>query len=514
MQPLPRQRGYLWIIILFLVLPLLGLVFFQPKTTPPTSEQTNCIYNPPLTTQTATYLGAEYQLLAKNKPVIIRELIQFPHAPTDYSDTDHLKPDLINKAVVKTDGQSDYEGTPWSIIVDSDGTAQSETWQPVTGVENIIYVDISDRVEPKPDPGYKVFDIYLKAGASVPKFVQDYCDQGFPTEPIALGPLDQTETDPVQTLTFNNETFYLFSYETIDGPAHLYTLNGAKITPINLELNVQGQPKTYQAYYNPASFVRYLTIVDPNPDTAQKINGHQLVYKYVAKEFYNPTDQQPETVPAKENLQLQTMPTRNINPWGWWSPECKPAIYLYPDLPMSVRVQVKPDGFLTYTDPVYPRDGWLVDAFPTGQLLSNGKTYNYLYYESKINDASIEKPTQGYVVKKADLEKLYDQILPQLGLNQREIQDYKDYWRDIMPQANYFFVGIMSESAIEKIEPLTIMPKPDSTIRVRLYYQALDNPIEVSQPIITQPTERNGFTVVEWGGLVKNDKNHPFTCSQ
>lgn len=198
---------------------------------------------------------------------------------------------------------------------------------------------------------------------------------------------------------------------------------------------------------------------------------------------------------------------------GWWTPECKPAIYLYPEEETQVHVKVHPKGFLTYTDPLYPQDGWVTTAFPDGRLFYEGKEYPYLYYESKILDRYVTKPTEGYVVSYGQLSTLYESLLPQLGLNEQETKDFKDYWQKYLPYAPYYFVGVMSEESIEEIEPLTITPSPATVIRVRTYFEALNQVKSVKAPILEKKI-RDGFTVVEWGGMVKVDKNHPFTCSQ
>ncbi|MBQ8857073.1 MAG: hypothetical protein IJ024_02890 [Lachnospiraceae bacterium] len=46
---------------------------------------------------------------------------------------------------------------------------------------------------------------------------------------------------------------------------------------------------------------------------------------------------------------------------------------------------------------------------------------------------------------------------------------------------------------------LEITPNPDSILRVFMVYKALNEQIEIEEPII-EPFERNGFTVIEWGG--------------
>lgn len=198
---------------------------------------------------------------------------------------------------------------------------------------------------------------------------------------------------------------------------------------------------------------------------------------------------------------------------GGWTAECKPAIYLYPEKQQYINVRVQTKGYLTYTDPKYPLLGWTTLANPDGRLLVDGKKYEYLYYESKVPDSEIRKPEKGYVVPNSDLSNLYSVLLPKLGLDWDQTNDFKQYWEKTLPDAPYYFVGVMNQEDIDAIEPLIITPKPVTVIRVRLYFEALDKPIDAKEPSLQTP-KREGFTVVEWGGMVKTDKDHPFTCSQ
>ncbi len=217
---------------------------------------------------------------------------------------------------------------------------------------------------------------------------------------------------------------------------------------------------------------------------------------------------------------------------GWYYPACKPAIYLYPKREEQVNVQVKiPHGFLTYTDPLYQKDkGWSVVASPNGDLRylgstfedSNGKihyptgVFPYLYYEGKVSDAVVKKPEQGYVRSYDELPAFFDQLLPQLGLNSNESKEFKDYWLKVLPKASYYFIGVIPQEQLNANEPLTITPKEDTMIRVRLYFEAMQGLSlpEQGEPLLSEIPQRTGFTVVDWGGMVKTDKAHPFTCLQ
>ncbi len=209
-----------------------------------------------------------------------------------------------------------------------------------------------------------------------------------------------------------------------------------------------------------------------------------------------------------------------VNGWGV---HCKPAVYLYPPQKQLVNVKIYPSGFLTYVDPPYDNEkGWVVEAYPDGRLFGldhNSIPANYLYFESKIRDEVIRKPQKGWVVKYADLEKLYKEILPKLGLNATQEKDFIGYWTKALSKdpSAYYFVGIIDQSNVDEIEKLEITPKPDFINRVRFYFERLDAPKTVEAPDLTGnlgTADNSQFRVVEWGGMVKNDPDHPFTCSQ
>jgi hypothetical protein len=236
-----------------------------------------------------------------------------------------------------------------------------------------------------------------------------------------------------------------------------------------------------------------------------------------------------ESSPDKKQEQLGWfLPEKALVVDTWYKPACKPAINLYPEKEQVVQVKVSiPNGGLTYTDPVYPQQGWHVFAKPDGRLFYLGKTlqdsrgkinyptgvFPYLYYEGKIADSVIEKPEKGYVIAYDKLASFYDELLPKLGLNAKESREFKEYWLKALPKSPYYFVGLILEDQLNINEPLTISPKEDTMIRVRLYFEALDTFKDVEEPKIKTPA-RKGFTVVDWGGLVKTDKDHPFTCVQ
>lgn len=421
-----------------------------------------------------------------------------------------------------------------------------------TGAFNIIYLMVDDDPTkvPVPDPSLHYFEIFLKRGAALPDYIKTYCEQygdenyGQATTNQFIFPGSNSIQPPMyldakvgtpnitdeRVLSYqdpNNascpngtcddslqrhrelgeikDLYKLVGYAPIDSPVTIAQQIESDTLNISRSIKANYTDNDRQYYLGFVSYAKFFVLI-PKDDPTK-------VYYYQAVEARDDNIRSVQDATATAALQLTTLRPYDVASFGWWTPECKPAIYLYPTQTTRYNVVVKPAGYLTYTDPLYPANGWDVVVDPSGHFSSNGQDYTYLYYESKIKDHLIDIPTHGYVRSYAELNSLYQYILPKLGLNAQETADYIEYWQKYLPYSPYYFVGVMSEPSIEKIEPLYITPQPDTNIRVRLYYQALDYPTAVPEPELTAPV-RVGNVMVEWGGMVKQDKDHPFTCSQ
>lgn len=182
--------------------------------------------------------------------------------------------------------------------------------------------------------------------------------------------------------------------------------------------------------------------------------------------------------------------------------ECgKPVIYLYPQKTTNVSVKIDPQGGLTKSEPVY-NTGWNVVAMPDGQLIDiqTGTSYPYLFWEGR--GGIYNTPQKGFVVAALDTHDFLIQKLTQLGLNQKEQADFMEFWEPRMTGTPYFFVTFLGNREMDHIAPLTILPKPDSIIRILMDFTPLQNPVAVDAYDIQTPV-RKGFTVVEWGGVLR-----------
>lgn len=182
--------------------------------------------------------------------------------------------------------------------------------------------------------------------------------------------------------------------------------------------------------------------------------------------------------------------------------ECgKPVIYLYPKTTTKVQIKLAPAGGFSVSEPVYD-GGWQVTATPNGQLTDTktGINYPYLYWEGR--GGIYQAPSQGFVVARKDVPSFLEGKLSALGLRSNEISDFKEFWLPRMRAAPWYFVSFAGNQLMNQLAPLDITPTPDTVIRVLMDYQELSVPIAVKPQIIRTP-KRNGFTVVEWGGVLR-----------
>ncbi|MEI6228783.1 MAG: hypothetical protein WCP11_02045 [Candidatus Saccharibacteria bacterium] len=176
----------------------------------------------------------------------------------------------------------------------------------------------------------------------------------------------------------------------------------------------------------------------------------------------------------------------------------KPVVYLYPTTAQNISVRVGAD--VKVSDPLYsPQSGWTAYAQPNGQLTVNGIQYGSLFWEGP-GYGQYPGINSGTVVKYADVIGTIRQQLAQQGLNATESNEFVDYWQDQIPNKPYVRLTWLNTAQMDELAPLYISPKPDTMIRVFLDMSGLDNPINIPAQNLTS-IPRNGFTVVEWGGL-------------
>ncbi|MFH1186848.1 MAG: hypothetical protein V1697_01595 [Candidatus Levyibacteriota bacterium] len=442
-------------VVVIAAVALAGLFSISPNKNQnytPVSPTASCVdFDPPSTSQTVSYNGVQYNLIKKDAEII--EEYKFKELNS-----------LGNNLYALT---SNYFGQK---------------------VDPIIVFQLKNTTLESP----YVFDLYIKDGAAIPDYIKNCKSTG--------GKLTIVEGDentfPPSSF---NKTDIIGLTEPSVAPGYVHNGNVTVFSSLNnlSEVKEIGKLKVGQTNYS--LFYHLGTIYLKNGDN---------IYEYLWVDTPIPPPAQGE-----KSLQLKKVTFVTTRSYSWWTPACKPAIYLYPEKEEEVNVKVKTKGILTLTIPSYPEEGWTVLADKKGLITLENNTYPYLYYESKIPDNLVKKPQKGYVVKRDELGSLFDKLLPKLGLNEKESKEFKEYWEKVLPISPYYFVGVMTKNDIDQIEPIFFNPNPDVFIRVRLYFEALDKKVNIKEPVIVTP-QRKGFTAVEWGGMVKTNKDNPFTCSQ
>ncbi len=176
----------------------------------------------------------------------------------------------------------------------------------------------------------------------------------------------------------------------------------------------------------------------------------------------------------------------------------KPVIYIYPTQTQMVKVALDFQGELIHSYPKYPVEGWEVEAQPDGHLtdLRTGQEYGYLFWEGQSTYEY--RISTGFVVAGASTAAFLDEKLALLGLNRAEATDFITYWLPELESNPYNLIHF-SGAAYQAQAALHITPQPETLLRVFMVYQPLAHPVVIAeQPL--QAANRQGFTVVEWGG--------------
>ena len=183
--------------------------------------------------------------------------------------------------------------------------------------------------------------------------------------------------------------------------------------------------------------------------------------------------------------------------------ECgKPVIYLYPEETTDISVQLWPQGGFTVTEPAY-NNGWNVTASPDGTLVNkaDGLTYPYLFWEGR--GAAYATPNKFWVVKRENVHTFLVSTLAKLGLNKQETADFMEFWEPRMQAAPYYKIGFHGTSTMDLIAPMKLSEQPDTVLRILMDYEELQAPIQAKPPVLPAAPVREGFTVIEWGGVLR-----------
>lgn len=178
-------------------------------------------------------------------------------------------------------------------------------------------------------------------------------------------------------------------------------------------------------------------------------------------------------------------------------PVLKPNIYLYPLFAQNVEVDFSSPEKLTAAIPDYS-SGWNVSAGPDGIL--DGK-YGYLFYEADVEEIYFQTSASWKLPVKGRIE-VFEKILDLYGFNSIEKRDFIEFWNKRLDPRRQYLMYPQETGIIDRAMPVAISPQPASIYRIWFYFiPSEEEPVTLPQRI--KRIIRDGFTVVEWGGMFK-----------
>ena len=178
--------------------------------------------------------------------------------------------------------------------------------------------------------------------------------------------------------------------------------------------------------------------------------------------------------------------------------DLKPVIYLYPtedNAPISVSLDY--NGDITDLIPEFNAENtWNVTANKDGKITFEGQEFDYLFWEG-VPKYEYDFFT-GYCIKGSETEDFLNKKLAELGLNEAEIKEFLKFWLPDMENNPYNIISFQDKT-YWKGAKLSVTPEPDTMIRVFMAWYPSETFVKINPQMLYTP-ERQGFTVVEWGG--------------
>lgn len=162
-------------------------------------------------------------------------------------------------------------------------------------------------------------------------------------------------------------------------------------------------------------------------------------------------------------------------------------LYFYPEKTSELSVKL-PDATV-----------YKIISYPQGYFTYNTQNYSSLSYD--ISSVVPQASREHKIISQKTLQLDLGNIADELKFTPREKEDFVSYWSTTLPKASFYEVSLLTQNEARKAAPWTVTPKPKSEIRYIFTFRPLveKNP---KADVKFHPLERNGFTVVDIGGVI------------
>jgi len=179
------------------------------------------------------------------------------------------------------------------------------------------------------------------------------------------------------------------------------------------------------------------------------------------------------------------------------------------DSPLYLYGQEGKNVNIYSTTPIYPLNTNYSPA--KGYSISLGENGSFIVNREKVSSLKFDytpaikiiKPDKGYLVTKDKVQDIIEKISNQLELNEKEIADTLNYFKEKIVSP-YAFISLFDDETSKKILPLIISPTPDTYRNTVFYIENLDENPNVSYvPPVIEKIQRKGFTAIEISFIVR-----------
>ena len=201
-------------------------------------------------------------------------------------------------------------------------------------------------------------------------------------------------------------------------------------------------------------------------------------------------------ISASLGAKPEATPTSGLLMYNRFESVDKPNIYLYPTEACDVEVRLKlANGEVVCSDPPYT-SLWKVRAYPDGRIEG---TPGYLFYEARVRLSEVGD--RGWCVCKDEVMDFFSSVLKMYGFNEREREDFVEYWGEHLPSANFYVIYPLVDDTVNRLCGLEVYPQPESVMRVWFAVECSESAVEIVPPKV-HSFNRQGFSVVEWGVIL------------
>jgi len=181
-----------------------------------------------------------------------------------------------------------------------------------------------------------------------------------------------------------------------------------------------------------------------------------------------------------------------------WTTVKKPNIYLYPqeDIDIHVSLEFPKGGEVIESVPIY-NNGWYVHVDNKGKI---DNKYDYLFYEAIQPD--VWQYDKGWCIERELLLEFFQTNLQGYNFTEEEISDFIDYWIPRLIDYDFYNIYPQEGNIIEKVIKINLSIQPKNINR--LFYVVIGKmEYEQLEASSINTFYRNGFTVTEWGVILK-----------